>query len=88
MWFEDILILALLASGIFLIGIPAYKLMRAIVPPKRNALEEAKERLERARLDVEAARLNKEAEKLYENIYEENLKEDEEKQREKYNEHK
>lgn len=76
MWFEDIMLLALLASGVFLIGIPLYKLGRYLVPNKRNSLIQAKERLEQARLDAEAARLNKETEKLYNKMYEEALQDE------------
>ena len=39
-------------GAVFLIGIPFYKLIRAIVPQKRNVLAEAKERLEQARPDT------------------------------------
>lgn len=77
MLFEDIMFLAMLGAAIFLIGIPIYKFVRAVVPKKRNSLAEAKERLEQARVDVEAARLHKEAEKLYDQMYEEALQEDE-----------
>ena len=84
MWFEDILMLALLASGVFLIGVPTFKFLRAVIPKKRNNLVEAKERLEQARLDAEAARLNKEAEKLYEEMYDDSLQDEEKKQQEKY----
>lgn len=84
MWFEDLMLLVLLWTGVFLIGIPIYKFVKAVVPKKRNSLAEAKERLEQARLDTEAARLNKEAEKLYEQIYEEALEDDEQKQQENH----
>lgn len=77
MWFEQLLLLALLASSIFLIGIPLFKLVRALIPKKRNPLAEAQERLEQTRLEVEAARLEKEREKLYNKMYEEALQEDE-----------
>lgn len=77
MWFEDLLLLALLASGVFLIGIPLFKLVRTLIPKKRNPLAEARERLEQTRLEVEAARLEKEREKLYSKMYEEALQEDE-----------
>lgn len=86
MWFEEILLLALLASGIFLIGIPLYKLGRIIVPSKRNNLTEAKERLEQARLDAEAARLNKETENLYNKMYEEALQDEDTQQDEQQQE--
>lgn len=75
MLLEDILLLMLLASGVFLIGVPTFKFVHAILP-KKNNLAEAKERLEQARLDAEAARLNKEAEKLYQEIYEDCQDED------------
>lgn len=71
MLLEDIILLMILASGVFLIGIPTFKFLHAITPKKRNSLTEAKQRLEQARLDAEAARLNKEAEKLYQDMYEE-----------------
>jgi len=77
MWFEQLLLIALLASSVFLIGIPLYKLVRAMVPKKRNPLAEARDRLEQTRLEVEAARLEKEREKLYNKMYEEALQEDE-----------
>jgi hypothetical protein len=69
MLLEDILILLLMGSGIFLIGIPLFKLVRAVVPNNRNPVKEAKERLEQARLELEAAQVNKEVEKVYENLY-------------------
>ena len=84
MWLEDILLLALLASGVFLIGIPTFRFLNAVTPKKRNNLAEAKERLEQARLDTEAARLNKEAEKLYQQMYDEACEDEETEQQEKY----
>lgn len=77
MWFEQLLLLMLLASSVFLIGIPLFKLVRALIPKKRNPLAEAQERLQQTRLEVEAARLEKEREKLYNKMYEEALQEDE-----------
>lgn len=85
MWFEDLMLLALLAMGIFLIGIPIYKFISMVIPKKRNSLAEAKARLEQARLDAEAARLNKEAEKLYEKMYEEALQDEDEQKQQKEN---
>lgn len=76
MWFEQLLLLALLASSIFLIGIPLFKLVRALIPKKRNPLAEAKVRFEQTQLEVEAARLEKEREKLYSKMYEETLQDD------------
>jgi biopolymer transport protein ExbB/TolQ len=84
MWFEDLMLLVLLASGIFLIGIPAFKFAKLVIPRKRDALAEAKERLERARIDLEAAKVNKEADKLYEDLYEEALQDEEQIQQEKH----
>ena len=69
MLLEDILLFLLIGSGVFLIGIPFFKLIRAVVPNKRNPVQEAKERLEQARLELEAAKVNKEVEKVYENLY-------------------
>lgn len=80
MWFEDLLLLALLGSGVFLIGIPLYKLTKVLHPTKkRNPLHEAQDRYEQAKLEVQAARLDKEREKLYNQMYNEAL-EDEEQQ--------
>ena len=73
------MLLLLLGSGIFFIGLPLAKLAKRVMPAKkRNVLAEAKERLELAKLEVEAARVNKEAEKLIGEIYEETLQDDEE----------
>lgn len=78
MLLEDMLWLALLASGVFFIGIPTFKFLRAITPTKKkSSLAQAKERLEQARLDAEAAKLNKEAEKLYDQMYEEACQDEE-----------
>ena len=75
---EDVMLLILLGLAVFLIGIPIFKLVRAVLPKKeRNPLVEAKDRLERARLTVEAAKLDKETEKLYEDLYQDALAEDE-----------
>ena len=76
MWFEDILLLALLGSGVFLIGIPLYKLTKVLHPKKRNPLNEAQNRYEQAKLEVQAARLDKESEKLYNQMYEEVLQDE------------
>jgi hypothetical protein len=70
---EGILSLLGLGIGVFFIGIPLYKLVRALIPEKRDPVQEAKQRLEVAKADAEAARLNKEAEKVYEEIYQDVL---------------
>ena len=80
MWFEDLLLLALLGSGVFLIGIPLYKLTKVLHPKKRNPLHEAQERFDQAKLEVQAARLDKEREKLYNQMYNEALEDEELKQ--------
>ena len=81
MWFEDLLLLALLGSGVFLIGIPLYKLSKILRPQKKqNPLHEAQERFEQAKLEVQAARLDKEREKLYNQMYNEALEDEELKQ--------
>lgn len=69
MLFEDILLLLGLGAGVFFIGIPLYKIVRIILPQKRDPVKEAKQRVEVARADAEAAKLNKEAEKIYEELY-------------------
>lgn len=76
--FEGILILIMLASAIFFIGIPLAKLVKLMLPVKKDPIGDAKERLEVARAEAEAARLNKETEKVYSHLYEEALQEDEE----------
>lgn len=85
MLLEDIMLLLILGSGVFLIGIPFFKLIKAVLPKKENPLEDAQEGLEKARLELEAARLNQEIEKLskerehiYEHMYEETLQSEEE----------
>ena len=77
MWLEQLMILLLLASSIFLIGIPLFKLVRQLIPKKRNPLAEARVRLEQTRLEVEAAKLDKEREKLYNKMYDEALQDEE-----------
>jgi hypothetical protein len=76
MLFEDILLLLGLGASIFLIGIPFYKLVRAVIPERRDPVKEAKIRLETAKADAEAAKLNKEAEKVYEGLYNEALEDE------------
>ena len=75
MLLEDLLLLVAGVGAVFLIGIPFYRLVKAVVPKKRDTLAEAKERLEQARLEQEALRINKETEKLYENMYDVRLEE-------------
>lgn len=71
------MLLLLAGSSVFLIGIPCYRLIKAVLPKERkNPVVDAKERLEQARLELEAARLNKESEKLYEQMYQEALEDD------------
>lgn len=77
MWLQDLLLLLLLASSVFLIGIPTAKLIKAVVPRSRpDPLVEAKKRLEQAKLEAEAARLNKETEKLYNKMIEDVIQDD------------
>jgi hypothetical protein len=77
MLFEDILMLLALGGSVFFIGIPIWKLIRTIVPPKRDPVAEAKQRLAVAKADAEAAKLNKETEKVYEELYQDVLQDDE-----------
>lgn len=78
MWFEQLLLLLLLASSVFLIGIPLFKIAARLIPKKRNPLVEARVRLEQAHLEVEAARLDKERDKLYNKMYAETLQDEDE----------
>ena len=77
MWFEQLMLLLLLASSVFLIGIPLFKLVGRLIPKKRDPLAEARARFEQAQLEVEAARLDKEREKLYNKMYTEALQDEE-----------
>lgn len=76
MLFEDILMLIVLSSSIFFIGIPIWKLIRSFIPEKRDPVAEAKQRLAIAKADAEAAKLNKEAEKVYEELYQDVLQDE------------
>lgn len=76
MLFEDILLLLGLGTSVFLIGIPFYKLVKLLVPKKRNRVAEAQERLAAAKAEAEAAQLEKQAEKIYEDLYQEALEDD------------
>lgn len=83
MLFEDLILLLLIGSSVFFIGIPLVKFINQLIPKKRNPLLEAKQRVEQAHLELEAARLNveaektsKEAEKIYEHLYDETLEDD------------
>lgn len=75
--FEGLLILLLLLTTVFMVGIPAWKMVRVLFPKKTDSLEEAKARLEVARKEAQAAKLNKEAEKVYSEIYEDILEDEE-----------
>jgi hypothetical protein len=76
MLFESVLLFIAVSIAIFFIGIPLVKLVKTLIPPKRDPLQEAQQRLEIARKEAEAARLNKEAEKLYQKMYQEVLEDD------------
>ena len=76
--FEGVLVLLLLGITLFSVGIPLVKLLKLAFPKKTDSLAEAKVRLEVAKKDAEAARLNKETEKVYSEIYEEVLIDNEE----------
>lgn len=80
--FEGLLVLLLFLTTVFMVGIPAWKMVRVLFPKKRDSLEEAKVRLEVAKKEAQAAKLNKETEKVYSEIYEDVL-EDEESDRKK-----
>lgn len=75
--FEGLLILLLFVTTVFMVGIPAWKMARTLFPKKTDSLEEAKVRFEVAKKEAQAARLNKETEKVYSEIYEDILEEEE-----------
>lgn len=68
MLFEQLLIFVAIFLAIFMIGIPLIKLVKALIPVKKDPLAEAKIRLEVARKEAEAARLNQETDKIYNQI--------------------
>jgi hypothetical protein len=76
MLFETLLIFVALGVAVFFVGIPLIKLVKALVPPKKDPLKEAQLRLELAHKEAAAARLNKETEKLYTKMYQEVLEDD------------
>ena len=76
MAFEVMLLFLLAVSGIFLIGIPFFKLVKRIVPTRRDPVKEAQDKLMQAKLDAEAARLNKETEKVYQHLYDDLLQDE------------
>ncbi len=75
--FEGLMIALMIGAGVFFVGIPLIKIVKMMLPnPKRDSLKEATERLELARKEAAAARLNKETEKVYSEIYDEILEDD------------
>lgn len=78
--FEGLLMLIMLASAIFFVGIPLAKLVKLMIPVTKDPVAEAKVRLEVAQKEIEAARLNKETEKIYSHLYEDVLQDNEEEQ--------
>lgn len=77
MLFEDILLLLLFGVAVFFIGIPLVQFVKRLLPvSKKSSLALAKERLEQAHLDAEAAKLNKQTEEIYDHLYEDVLKDD------------
>lgn len=75
MLFETVLLLIAAGVIIFFIGIPFYKLIRA-VPVRKDPVKEAKIRLELAEKELEAAKLNKKTEQLYTEMYSEVLEDE------------
>ena len=65
-----------LGIAVFFVGIPLIKLIKAIVPQKKDPLRDAQVRLELAQKEAQAARINKETEKLYQKMYQEVLEDD------------
>lgn len=77
MLFETILIFSLFLVSFFFIGLPIIRLIKLLIPIKRDPLKDARVRLEVAKTEAEAAKLNKEAEKVYSQLYAEALDDDE-----------
>lgn len=72
MFIETVLIILILSLSFFLVGVPAVKIIRSLLPKaKVDPVVAARIRLETAQKEVEAARLDKEAEKIYDHMYEE-----------------
>ena len=74
--FEGLIIALMIGAGVFFVGIPLIKIVKMMLPNKKDSVKEATERLEAARAEAQAARLNKEAEKVYSEIYSEILEDD------------
>jgi len=71
MLFEDILIIIATGLGVFFVGIPAWKIVRLLVPKKRDPLQEARDRHEQARIALEVAKLDKATNDVIEDLYQE-----------------
>lgn len=76
MTFKLLLFLLVIGFAIFMVAVPAFKIMRMLFSPKRDPLAEAKMKYEAAQKEAAAARLNKETEKVYSELYEEILEDD------------
>jgi hypothetical protein len=83
MAFEILLLLIALGLGFFFIGIPLIKLVKLLLPQKKNPLLEAKAKLELARLEAEAAKVMKETENVYGELYKDVLEDDAQQQKER-----
>lgn len=75
--FESVLVFLLIGITLFMVGIPMIKLIKMLLPTRRDPVGEAQERLEIAKKEAEAARLNKETEKVLDQLYQETLEDDE-----------
>lgn len=69
MLFEQFLLLSAVVIVVFFIAIPLYKIIKQIIPVKKDPVKEAKIRLELAQKELEAAKIHKETEKLYTDLY-------------------
>jgi hypothetical protein len=77
MLLEDLLLLAAIGIVGLGVGLPIVRLYKSAPWRKRDPLAEAKERLRVAKIDAEAARVNREADRIYEELYQESLAEEE-----------
>lgn len=73
MLFELLLLIPIALAGFFFVLFPIFKYVSSRLPS--DPVKDAKKRVQIAQSELEAARLNKEAEKLYEEMYQNAMKE-------------
>lgn len=76
MLLEDLLLAAAIGVVGLFVALPIVRLFKNAPWRKRDPLAEAHERLRVAKIDAEVARVNREADRIYEELYEESLAEE------------